>query len=178
MAAPLLETKLQAPRRRRDLVARPRLSERLSRVAESELTLISAPVGFGKTTLLADWLADSGSSGRSAAWLSLDQRDNDPALFWTYVVTALKTAYGVGADAITLLQSPQQSIEAVIASLVNDLQSVSNDVVLVLDDYHVIDARHPGWNGLSLGAPSATRTRRDRQSRRPAAAARQIARAW
>src|SRR6188472_25082 len=141
MAGPLLETKLQAPRRRRDLVARPRLSERLSRVAESELTLISAPVGFGKTTLLADWLADSGSSGRSAAWLSLDQRDNDPALFWTYVVTALKTAYGVGADAITLLQSPQQSIEAVIASLVNDLQSVSNDVVLVLDDYHVIDAR-------------------------------------
>jgi LuxR family maltose regulon positive regulatory protein len=141
MAGPLLETKLQAPRRRRDLVARRRLSERLSRGAESKLTLISAPAGFGKTTLLADWLADSASNGRSAAWLSLDQRDNDPALFWTYVVTTLKAAYGVGADAITLLRSPQQSIEAVIASLLNDLQAVSNDVVLVLDDYHVIDAR-------------------------------------
>jgi LuxR family transcriptional regulator, maltose regulon positive regulatory protein len=140
MAGPLLETKLQAPRRRRDLVARPRLSERLSRGAESELTLISAPAGFGKTTLLADWLADTASSGGSAAWLSLDQRDNDPALFWTYVVTAVKTAYEVGADALTLLQS-QQSIETVIASLLNDLQTVSNDVVLVLDDYHLIDAR-------------------------------------
>jgi LuxR family maltose regulon positive regulatory protein len=141
MAGPLLETKLQVPRRRRDLVARPRLSERLSRGAESELMLVSAPAGFGKTTLLADWLTGPASSGRAAAWLSLDQRDNDPALFWTYVVTALNTAYGVGADAITLLQSPQQSIEAVIASLLNDLQGVSNDVVLVLDDYHVLDAR-------------------------------------
>jgi LuxR family transcriptional regulator, maltose regulon positive regulatory protein len=141
MAGRLLETKLQVPRRRRDLVARPRLSERLSRVAESELTLVSAPAGFGKTTLLADWQAGPASSGRSAAWLSLDQRDNDPALFWMYVATALNTAYGVGADAIALLQSPQQSIEAVIASLLNDLQGVSSDVVLVLDDYHVIDAR-------------------------------------
>jgi LuxR family transcriptional regulator, maltose regulon positive regulatory protein len=82
MAGPLLETKLQVPRRRHDLVARPRLSERLSRWAESELMLVSAPAGFGKTTLLADWLAGPASSGRAAAWLSLDQRDNDPALFW------------------------------------------------------------------------------------------------
>jgi LuxR family maltose regulon positive regulatory protein len=72
MAGPLLETKLQVPRRRRDLVARPRLSERLSRGAESELMLVSAPAGFGKTTLLADWLAGPVSSGRAAAWLSLD----------------------------------------------------------------------------------------------------------
>jgi LuxR family maltose regulon positive regulatory protein len=174
MAGPLLETKLQVPTRRRDLVARPRLSERLSRGAESELMLVSAPAGFGKTTLLADWLTGSASSGRAAAWLSLDQRDNDPALFWMYVVTALNTTYRVGADAIMHLQSPQHSIEAVIASLLNDLQGVSNDVVLARRRR----PRHSGWNGLSLGAPSSTGTRRDRQPRRPAAAAREITRAW
>ena len=142
MAGPLLETKLQVPRRRRDLVARPRLSERLSRGAESALTLVSAPAGFGKTTMLADWLTITATKERSAAWLSLDQRDNDPALFWTYLVAALKTAApGVGADALSLLQSPQPPIEAVVATLLNDLSAISNDVVLVLDDYHLIDAR-------------------------------------
>src|SRR6266699_686459 len=100
MAGPLLETKLHVPRWRRGLVARPRLSERLSRGAESALTLVSAPAGFGKTTLLAEWLAAAPADGRSVAWLSLDQRDNDPALFWTYLVAALKTAAaGDGAAA-------------------------------------------------------------------------------
>ncbi len=142
MAGPLLETKLHVPRRRRGLVARPRLSERLSRGAESALTLVSAPAGFGKTTLLAEWLAAPPADGRSAAWLALDQRDNDPALFWAYLVAALKTAaHGVGASALSLLQSPQPPIEAVLATLLNDLGAISNDVVLVLDDYHVIDAR-------------------------------------
>ena len=91
MAGPLLETKLHVPRWRRSLVVRPRLSERLSRGAESALTLVSAPAGFGKTTLLAEWLPVAAAGGRSVAWLSLDQRDNDPALFWTYVVAALNT---------------------------------------------------------------------------------------
>jgi len=84
MASPLLETKLHVPRRRRGLVSRPRLDERLTRGAESALTLVSAPAGFGKTTLLAEWLAAAPADGPSVAWLSLDQRDNDPALFWTY----------------------------------------------------------------------------------------------
>jgi LuxR family maltose regulon positive regulatory protein len=142
MAGPLLETKLHVPRRRRDLVARPRLTERLSGAAESALTLVSAPAGFGKTTLLADWLAVPAANGQPAAWLSLDRRDNDPALFWTYLVAALKTAApGVGADALSLLQSPQPPIEAVVATLLNDVSAISNDVVLVLDDYHIIDAR-------------------------------------
>ncbi|MDX6295105.1 MAG: hypothetical protein QOH50_4180 [Kribbellaceae bacterium] len=141
MAGPLLETKLHVPRRRRGLVARPRLSERLSRGVESALTLVSAPAGFGKTTLLTQWLAAAPADGRSAAWLSLDQRDNDPALFWTYLVAALKTAaLGVGAGASSLLRSPQPPIEAVLATLLDDLDAISNDVVLVLDDYHVIDA--------------------------------------
>ena len=142
MAGPLLETKLHVPRGRRGLVARPRLSERLSRGAESALTLVSAPAGFGKTTLLTEWLAGAPAEGRSAAWLSLDRRDNDPALFWSYLVAALQAASaGVGAGALLLLQSSQTPIEAVLATLLNDLSASSDDVVLVLDDYHVIDAR-------------------------------------
>ena len=142
MAGPLLETKLHVPRWRRGLVARPRLSERLSRGAESALTLVSAPAGFGKTTLLAEWLAVAAADGRPVAWLSLDQRDNDPALFWTYLVAALTTAAaGVGAGALSLLQPPEPPSEAGLATLLNDLDAISDDVVLVLDDYHVIDAR-------------------------------------
>ncbi len=142
MAGPLLETKLHVPRWRRSLVARPRLSERLSRGAESALTLLSAPAGFGKTTVLAEWLAAAPANGRSVAWLSLDQRDNDPALFWTYLVAALKTAApGEGAGALSLLQPPQPPDEAGLVALLNDLDAISDDVVLVLDDYHVIDAR-------------------------------------
>ena len=142
MAGPLLETKLHVPRWRRDLVARPRLSERLSRGAESALTLVSAPAGFGKTTLLTEWLTVAAAGGRSVAWLSLDQRDNDPALFWTYLVAALNTgAPGVGAGALALLQPPQPPNEAGLVTLLNDLDAISNDVVLVLDDYHVIEAR-------------------------------------
>jgi LuxR family maltose regulon positive regulatory protein len=142
MAGPLLETKLHVPRWRRSLVARPRLSERLSRGAESALTLVSAPAGFGKTTLLAEWLAAALADGRSVAWLSLDQRDNDPALFWTYLVAALNTgAPAVGAGALALLQLPQPPGEAGLVALLNDLDAIPDDVVLVLDDYHVIDAR-------------------------------------
>jgi LuxR family transcriptional regulator, maltose regulon positive regulatory protein len=142
MAGPLLETKLRVPGWRRGLVARPILTERLSRGAESALTLVSAPAGFGKTTLLAEWLAAAPADGRSVAWLSLDQRDNDPALFWTYLVAALTTAApGVGAGALSLLQPPQPPTEAGLVTLLNDLDAISNDVVLVLDDYHVIDAR-------------------------------------
>ena len=142
MAGPLLETKLHVPRWRRGLVPRPRLSERLSQGAESALTLVSAPAGFGKTTLLAEWLAVAAADGRSAAWLSLDQRDNDPALFWTYLMAALKTAaHGDGARALSLLQAPDPPSEAGLATLLNDLGAIPDDVVLVLDDYHVIDAR-------------------------------------
>src|SRR5437016_1429876 len=123
MANPLLQTKLFVPRWRRGLVPRPRLRERLNRGAESKLTLVSAPAGFGKTTLLAEWLtaqADGpcsfGTGGRSAAWLSLDQSDNHPAIFWTYLIAALQTVEPhIGANAIALLQSPQPPpIEAIL----------------------------------------------------------------
>ncbi|HEX8343705.1 MAG TPA: LuxR C-terminal-related transcriptional regulator [Actinoplanes sp.] len=142
MAGRILETKLHIPGRRRSLVARPRLSERLARGAESALTLVSAPAGFGKTTLLAQWLATAAADDRSTAWLSLDERDNDPAVFWPYLVAALRMATpGVGADALSLLQSPQSPIEAVLSSLLNELDAVGGNVVLVLDDYHVIESR-------------------------------------
>src|SRR6185295_10413124 len=128
MAGPLLETKLHIPRWRRSLVARPRLGERLSRGA------LSAPAGFGKTTLLAEWLAVAAADERSVAWLSLDQRDNDPALFWTYLVAALNAGVpGVGSGALSVLQPPQSPNEAGLVALLNDLDAISNDVVLVLD---------------------------------------------
>ncbi len=142
MASPLLDTKLYVPRLRRGLVARPRLSERLDGGAESKLTLISAPAGFGKTTLLAEWLAAIPAGARSTGWLSLDPGDNQPATFWTYLIAALQTtAPGLGTGALSLLQSPQPPpIEAVLAMLLNDLAAVPGDIVLVLNDYHVIDA--------------------------------------
>ena len=145
MAGPLLETKFHVPRRGRGLVPRPRLIEGLTRRAESALALVSAPAGFGKTTLLtewlAEWLADAPAGERCAAWLSLDPRDNDPALFWRYLVTALDAAVpGVGSNSLEQLQSSQPPAEAVLATLLNDLNAVENDVVLVLDDFHVIEA--------------------------------------
>src|SRR5712691_8812964 len=152
MVTPLLETKFYVPRWRRGLVPRPRLSHRLNRGAESKLTLVSAPAGFGKTTLLADWLAAVAVDGRTVTWLSLDQSDNHPASFWTYLIAALQTAQPhIGASAISLLQSPQPPpIEAVLTLLLNELGVMSTDLVLMLDDYHVIDAReiHDGMTFL------------------------------
>ena len=146
MPIALLETKLYVPRPRRGLVLRPRLSERLDRGAASKLVLVSAPAGFGKTTLLTEWLAARPAAlagERLAAWLSLDRGDNDPASFWAYVIAALRTvASGVGESALALLDAPQPPpIETVLTTLLNDLGAVAGEIVLVLDDYHVIDAR-------------------------------------
>ena len=145
MPAPLLETKLYVPRSRRGLVPRPRLTERLDRGIASKLMLVSAPAGFGKTTLLTEWLAAGPAAPadeRAAAWLSLDRGDNDPVSFWTYVIAALRTvAAGVGENALALLHAPQPPpIETVLTELLNDLGALAGDIVLVLDDYHVVDA--------------------------------------
>ncbi len=146
MPTALLETKLFVPRPRRGLVSRPRLSERLSHVTASKLILVSAPAGFGKTTLLAEWLAARSAAPtdeRQVAWLSLDPRDNDPAVFWPYFVAALQTAApGVGVSALALLQSARPApIEVVLTELLNDLDALPSDVILVLDDYHVIEGQ-------------------------------------
>jgi LuxR family maltose regulon positive regulatory protein len=141
-AGPLLETKLHVPRLRRGLVARLRLLERMDRGAKSKLTLISAPAGFGKTTLLVEWLAVTPARERSVAWVSLDPGDNEAGSLWTYLITALQTVVpGIGARALSLLQVPQPPpIETILATLLNELGAVPNEVVLALDDYHVIDS--------------------------------------
>ena len=154
MSIALLETKLYVPRPRPGLVPRRRLIELLDRGTASKLTLVSAPAGFGKTTLLAEWLA---SSDRPAAWVSLDSGDNDPQSFWSYVIAALQTmAPGVGANAVALLQEPQPPpIETVLTTLLNELGALTHDLVLVVDDYHLIDSRdvHEGVEFLLDHAP-------------------------
>lgn len=149
-AGPLLGTKLFIPRRRPTLVPRPRLIERLDEGAERRLTLVSAPAGFGKTTLLAEWVGGPAAGGRPAAWLSLDQGDNDLELFWAYVITALLAVRPeVGESALSLLRSPQPPpIERVLTALINDIMAIDDGpstgsgpgLILVLDDYHVIEA--------------------------------------
>ena len=135
--APLLATKLHPPRRRRTLVTRPRLQALADRSQHRSLTLVSAPAGFGKTTLVTDWFADDGST----AWLSLDARDDEPIRFWTYVVAALEAAASdLGTEAGRLLASPGVALDVVVATLINDLETASQDLVLVLDDYHVIES--------------------------------------
>ncbi|HLK73995.1 MAG TPA: LuxR C-terminal-related transcriptional regulator [Streptosporangiaceae bacterium] len=146
MPIALLETKLYLPRSRRGLVLRPRLIERLDPAIAPKLVLVSAPAGFGKTTLLTEWLAArpaAPADEQLAAWVSLDRGDNDPASFWAYVIAALRTvAPGVGESALALLDARQPPpIETVLTMLLNDLGAVAREIVLVLDDYHVIDAR-------------------------------------
>ena len=127
--SPLLETKLYTPKWRPGLVSRPRLIERLDQGTERKLTLVSAPAGFGKTTLLAEWVAGTAASDRPAAWVSLDQSDNDPALFWAYFVAALQTVQsGVGEGALSLLHSPQPPpIESVLTALINEINAIEDD---------------------------------------------------
>jgi LuxR family transcriptional regulator, maltose regulon positive regulatory protein len=143
MAGPLVETKLYIPKLRRRLVARPRLSRRLSRGVESRLTLISAPAGFGKTTLLAEWLAAAPTEG-SVAWLSLEESDRQPALYWTYVITALQGVVpGAGAGALELLQSGQPPIQTVLTTVVNELGGVPDDMPRSAASW----SRPPSWTG-------------------------------
>ena len=119
MAHPLVETKLLLPRPRREVVPRPRLAHLLLRGSRGPVTLVSAPAGFGKTTLLTSWFATAGSTqddDHLVAWVSLDERDREATSFWTYVLLALDRAVpGSGAAALTLLQSGQAPVETVLA---------------------------------------------------------------
>src|SRR4028119_2171627 len=116
MSTPILATKLYVPPPRPRVVPRPRLIERLNEGLHRKLTLVSAPAGFGKTTLLGGWLA---GCGRSAAWLSLDEGDSDPARFLSYLVAALQTiAPNIGEGVLGALRSPRQPpTESVLTAL-------------------------------------------------------------
>jgi LuxR family maltose regulon positive regulatory protein len=138
-ATPLLETKFHLPVAHGRLVSRPRLSDQIGRAASATLTLVSAPAGFGKTTVMAE-LA-SRSDGAAIAWLSLDAGDNDPVTFWTYVIEAIdRAAPGLVTGARSSLTGAQISVDAVVTMLLNGLAAAHADVVLVLDDFHVIES--------------------------------------
>jgi LuxR family maltose regulon positive regulatory protein len=166
MSIQLLTTKLYTPLTRPDLVSRPRLIERLNAGIRRKLTLVSAPAGFGKTTLICEWINGVGSMEYGVkvsptpysllptpyfAWLSLDRGDNDPARFWAYVVAALQTvptlkAANVGQDALAMFKSPQPvPHEAILTTLINEITVLTQDsdpdspLVLVLDDFHLIE---------------------------------------
>ena len=138
MSTPILTTKLYIPPPQPKVVLRPRLIERLNEALHRKLTLISAPAGFGKTTLLSEWVA---GCEKPAAWLSLDEGDTDPTRFLVYLVAAMQTiAPNIGEGVLGVLQSPQPPpTESILTALLNEIDTVPDDFVLVLDDYHVID---------------------------------------
>ncbi len=157
METPILQTKLYVPQSQPGgLIPRPGLLKKLDQGLGHRLTLISAPAGSGKTTLVSQWLShlqlttnglrltledQSKIVTPQMAWLSLDEADNDPVRFWTYVIAALETVQAdLGASTLLLLRSAQPaSIEVALTFLLNDLTTLANDLTLVLDDYHLIE---------------------------------------
>jgi LuxR family transcriptional regulator, maltose regulon positive regulatory protein len=139
----LLTTKISVPPLRLNVVTRPRLTEQLNAAMKNPLALIVAPAGSGKTTLLSAWHAEASLSAWPLAWVSLDAGDNDPIRFWTYVIAALDTLHpGVGETSLALMYaSSSPPIEDVLTSLLNALSQLPTETVLVLDDYHLIEAK-------------------------------------
>ncbi len=156
MSTPTLATKLYIPSPRRNLVLRPRLLAQLNAGLQRKLTLISAPAGFGKTTLISEWIPcarqgdkETGRQGDAiaapfaVAWLSLDESDSDPIRFLTYFITALQTlAPQMGTGVLALLQSSQPPpSEALLTALLNEITTIPENFVLVLDDYHLVESQ-------------------------------------
>jgi LuxR family transcriptional regulator, maltose regulon positive regulatory protein len=154
MSTSVLATKLYIPLPRPKTVLRPRLIARLNEGLRQnqgfgrKLTLISAPAGFGKSTLVSEWVA---GCGHPVAWLSLDQGDNDPTRFLTYLVAAMQTlalskvegiVENIGAGVLGVLQSPQPPpTESILITLLNEITAIPDNFIFVLDDYHVIDSK-------------------------------------
>jgi LuxR family transcriptional regulator, maltose regulon positive regulatory protein len=140
MPVPILATKLYIPMPRPKAVSRPRLLEKLNDGLHCRLTLISAPAGFGKTTLVSEWIA---GCGKPVAWLSLDEGDNDPLRFITYLVKALQSIQaGIGEGLLAVLQAPQPpQAEAILTILLNEIFVIPKQFILILDDYYLIDSK-------------------------------------
>jgi LuxR family maltose regulon positive regulatory protein len=167
MSSPILVTKLFIPPTRSEIVSRPRLLERLNNGLNRKLTLISAPAGFGKTSLVTEWLTtvqvkqNGDNQGElQIAWLSLDEHDNDLVRFLSYFISALNRIKEIegalGKEALQMLQSPQPlPPETILTSLINDVAVTDFKVVLVLDDYHLIEAQpiHEALNFLIENQP-------------------------
>ena len=138
MATSLLSTKLYRPQPPAGLVPRSRLIKRLDEDAAKKVLLISAPAGFGKTTILSAWIQER---KLPAAWLSLDAEDNDPTQFLIYVVAALRAVNSdFGGTPLALLQAtPPTPLQDVLVALINELAEIPNDSYLFLDDYHLIE---------------------------------------
>ncbi len=141
VAMPLLETKLYVPRARPDIVPRRRLIEQLDEGTNRRLTLISAPAGFGKTTLLAEWIRQS---DRCVCWVSLDESDNNLSRFWAYFIGALQTFRPDLGENTRIVMNAQMRQphrlrqEALLTPLVNEIAALKENIGLVLDDYHII----------------------------------------
>lgn len=153
---PLLATKLHPPPVPPGLVPRPHLIERLNDGLQGSLILLSAPAGFGKTTLLSEWLR----SVRSFAWLSLDEVDNDPLRFFSYFVAALQTIRGdLGEAALAMMATAPPAYEAALTVLINEVSALPGEFILVLNDYHFIEspAIHTGIDFLVEHMPPQMR---------------------
>jgi len=139
MSAPVLVTKLYAPPPRPQAVPRQRLIDQMNEGLHRKLTLISAPAGFGKTTLVSEWLANRDPR---SSWLSLDEEDNDPTRFLTYFIAALQSIdESLGIDVLNALRSPQPPpTESILTALLNEVAATEEDFIIVLDDYHRIDS--------------------------------------
>ncbi len=144
MSTPILATKLFVPSPRQGLVPRPRLLAWLDEGLKGRITLVSAPAGFGKTTAVGEWVAQRAGSEPDVrvAWLSLDEGDGEPVRFLTYMIAALqRVAAGTGQGALRALESsPTTPLESVLTFLLNDVAAVTGRLVLVLDDYHLVDS--------------------------------------
>jgi LuxR family maltose regulon positive regulatory protein len=144
MSTPILATKLYIPPPRAKIVLRPRLIEQLNEGLSSGrtpgVTLISAAAGFGKTTLVSEWVASCGSL---VAWLSLDEGDNDPVRFISYLIATLQTIKaGIGESLLAAFQSPPlPPTESILTALLNEITAIPDNFLLILDDYHVIDSQ-------------------------------------
>ena len=134
----LLHTKLHVPAIGERLVCRSALLDDLSAGRHCKLTVVSAPAGWGKTTLLAQWVSDANPNDRFG-WLSLDSSDNDPVWFWMYLVAALQqVSPGLGARAVELLTMAADPVQVVLPTLLNDLESTAAPIVLIIDDYNQV----------------------------------------